>query len=135
MQKFVRVGVMVLGSMLFFSCSGKKSTPELADMMTAELEGLPGVIRSVEEKSDAERASKEIRAMSQAIGVLIPEVPEGEKLTLEQRVIVEKKIRAVQDEVAYLLQRLSDRPEVLIQLSEPLQELGNVLEAASAAMK
>jgi|GEM_PF-2354434 hypothetical protein len=128
--------ITLLISLVFLcGCSSKKTTPELADELTFELQRLPSVLSEVKGKESVATAVGEIHQMRDAIALLIQQVTEGEYLTLEERIIIERKVRATQDETAFLLQKLSDQPEVLIALSEPLAELGNVLEAASKVMK
>lgn len=117
------------------ACSSKKSTPELADEFTFELQRLPSVLSEVKDKESADVAVAEIYQMRDAIGRIVQQVESEKYLTREQRIIIERKVRATQDETAFLLQKLSNQPEVLIALSEPLAELGNVIEAASKVMK
>ncbi|MEO1855905.1 MAG: hypothetical protein ABGY95_00890 [Rubritalea sp.] len=128
--------ISLLVSLVFLcACSSKKTTPELADELTLELQRLPSVLAEVRDKKSADAAVIKIHQMRDAIALIVQEVEAEEYLTLEERVIIERKVRATQDEAAFLLQKLSDQPEVLILLSEPLSELGNVLEAASKVMK
>lgn len=117
------------------ACSSKKSTPELADEFTFELQRLPSVLSEVKDKESADIAVAKIYQMRDAIGRIVQQVESEKYLTREQRIIIERKVRATQDEAAFLLQKLSNQPEVLITLSEPLAELGNVIEAASKVMK
>lgn len=116
-------------------CSSKKTTPELADELTFELQRLPSVLSEVKGKEGVDAAVGKIHQMRDAIALIIQQVPAEQYLTLEERIIIERKVRATQDETAFLLQKLSNQPEVLIALSEPLAELGNVIEAASKVMK
>jgi hypothetical protein len=93
------------------------------------------VLSKVKDKESADVAVAEIYQMRDAIGRIVQQVEFEKYLTREQRIIIERKVRATQDETAFLLQKLSNQPEVLIALSEPLAELGNVIEAASKVMK
>ncbi|PQJ27998.1 hypothetical protein BSZ32_05445 [Rubritalea profundi] len=107
----------------------------MADEFTVELQLLPSVITEVKDKESADVAVGKIHQMRDAIALIVQQVESEEFLTLEERIIIERKVRATQDETAFLLQKLSNQPEVLIALSEPLAELGNVIEAASKVMK
>ncbi|WP_129589607.1 hypothetical protein [Rubritalea profundi] len=128
--------IILLISLTFLcACSSKKTTPELADEFTVELQLLPSVITEVKDKESADVAVGKIHQMRDAIALIVQQVESEEFLTLEERIIIERKVRATQDETAFLLQKLSNQPEVLIALSEPLAELGNVIEAASKVMK
>ena len=128
--------IILLVSLAFLcACSSKKTTPELADAFAFELERLPSVLSGVKDKKSAEAAVEEIHQMRDAIALIVQQVPAEQYLTLDQRIIIEKKVRATQGETAFLLQKLSNQPEVVIALSEPLAELGNVIEAASRVMK
>ena len=128
--------IILLISLAFLcACSSKKTTPELADELTVELQRLPSVISEVKDKESADVAVGKIHQMRDAIALIVQQGPAEQYLTLEQRIIIEKKVRATQDEAAFLLQKLSNQPEVLIALSEPLAELGNVIEVASKVMK
>ena len=93
------------------------------------------MLAEVKGEESVAAAVGEIQQMRDAIALIVQQVPDEQHLTLDERIIIERKVRATQDEVAYLLQKMSDQPEVLIALSEPLAELGNVLEAASKVMK
>ena len=127
--------ILFLSLSLLCGCSSKKTTPELADELTGELQRLPSVLAEVKGEESVVAAVGEIQQMRDAIALIVQQVPVDQHLTLDERIIIERKVRATQDEVAYLLQKMSDQPEVLIALSEPLAELGNVLEAASKVMK
>ncbi len=125
----------VVLTLLSVGCSQKKSTAQLADELTGELQQLPSVLKEVKDEASGRVAAEQVRQLCDALIVIVQEVDRKESLTLEQRVIVEKKIRAVQEETEFLLQKLSGQPQAILALSEPLVELGEVLEAASTAMK
>ena len=131
----IRRLLLLISTVILCGCSSKKSTPELADELTFQLQRLPSVLSEVKDKESAAAAVGKIHKMRDAIGQLVQQVEAEQYLTLDERVIIESKIRAIQDETAFLLQKLSNQPEVLVTLSEPLAELGNVIEAASKAMK
>jgi hypothetical protein len=120
---------------LLSSCSQRRSTAEIAGAMTDEIDQLPLVLRVIENEESASVAVESIQKMRDSVVALTQEVEKGELLTREERLVVERKLRRVQDESAFILQSLSAKPAVLIQLSGPLSELGDALEFASRVMK
>ncbi|MFT5883479.1 MAG: hypothetical protein ACI9FG_001994, partial [Crocinitomicaceae bacterium] len=103
--------VLLIPVIFLCACSSKKSTPELADEFTHELQRLPSVLSKVKDKESADVAVAEIYQMRDAIGRIVQQVESEKYLTREQRIIIERKVRATQDETAFLLQKLSNQPE------------------------
>lgn len=130
-----KAAILIFLAVALCSCSQRRSTAELADALTDQVEQLPGVLRSIENEESAANAVARINQMHDSVVVLAQEVEQGELLTREQRLVIERKLRAAQDESVFILQSLSDQPEVLIQLSGPLAKLGDALEFASRVMK
>ncbi|MFC5050057.1 hypothetical protein ACFPK9_05495 [Rubritalea spongiae] len=128
--------IVLVVALWLCACSKQESTTsELSQELKLELERLPDIVREVESLDSAETAAGEIVAMADAVTSIAQRVEAEEYLTQEQRITFESSLRDVQDELEYLLTKLSSQPELVIKLTEPVAKLGDALEFASRVMK
>lgn len=120
---------------LLCSCGDKKTTAMLADELAAQVETLPGIVDSVVDQQSAELAAKKIESLQSEILRINQQVKEGKFLIRNDRLALEKRLRAVTGECEYLLQKLSGKPELLLMLTDPIADLGTALEQSRNVMK
>lgn len=120
---------------LLCSCGEKKSTAQLADEMLLQVEALPQIISSVNDQPSAVAAAEKIVAMQLQVRGIAQTVEKEDYLVRPDRVAIERRLLAVQGESAHLLKQLRGKPELLLQVAEPLTELAIELERAKSVMK
>lgn len=126
--------LLVVSSLFLVSCSKRETTVNLGQQVAEKFAELPATMRSVQDEESAEAAVQKIQSITQSVIQIVEQVDVDEPLTTEERLNIEKQLRDTQDEVEYLFTQLSQKPALVVKISEPIAELGEALEFASSAM-
>lgn len=127
---------ITLLSMIFLcACSKQPTTNALANDLADEVVRLPEIIKTITDESSAKQAVDQIRGLEEKIVEIASQSEEGEFLSSDERIAIDEKIQNAMDETEYLMQKLSNRPELLIILEKPLTDLATTLSTAEKRMK